>query len=84
MFEDMRCVITARFFKREKCFGPGIAELLEGIEELKSLRAAAMRMGMAYSKAWRIIHENRGCAAASLAGRGRKLVNKLETDMLMY
>lgn len=57
MFEDMRCVITARLFREEKCFGPGIAELLEGIEELNSLRAAAMRMGMAYSKAWRIIHE---------------------------
>lgn len=57
MFEDMRCVIAARLFREEKCFGPGIAELLEGIEELKSLRAAAMRMGMAYSKAWRIIHE---------------------------
>ena len=53
----LRCVIALRFFKTTKCFGPGIAELIEGIEELKSLRASAQRMGMAYSKAWRIVHE---------------------------
>ena len=35
--------------------GHGVAELLEGVKELGSLRKAAMKMGMAYSKAWRII-----------------------------
>ena len=39
----------------ERCFGPGVAALLEGVEEKRSLRAAAMAMEMAYSKAWRII-----------------------------
>ena len=53
----LRCIIALRFFKDTKCYGPGIAELIEGIEELKSLRASAQRMGMAYSKAWRIVHE---------------------------
>lgn len=57
MYSGLRCVISVRLFKNEKCFGPGIAELLDGVEELSSLRAAAMRMGMAYSKAWRVMHE---------------------------
>lgn len=94
MVEDMRCVITARLFREEKCFGPGIAELLEGIEELKSLRAAAMRMGMAYSKAWRIIHEceeklgfrllyssagGRGGGGAEVTPEGKKLLSRFRT-----
>lgn len=57
MYSGLRCIISVRLFKDEKCFGPGIAELLDGVEELSSLRAAAMRMGMAYSKAWRVMHE---------------------------
>ena len=38
-------------------FGPGIAELLIGIEKSGSLNQAAKDMNMAYSKAWRIIRE---------------------------
>lgn len=57
MYSGLRCIISVRLFKDEKCFGPGIAELLDGVEELSSLRAATMRMGMAYSKAWRVMHE---------------------------
>lgn len=37
--------------------GKGVVQLLEGIEELGSLNKAAIRMGMAYSKAWRIVRE---------------------------
>jgi molybdate transport system regulatory protein len=36
-------------------FGPGTEELLLGIKELKSLNKSAARMGMAYSKAWKIL-----------------------------
>lgn len=57
MQNDMRCILSVRIFKNKKCFGPGIAELLEGVAELNSLRAAAAQMGMAYSKAWRILHD---------------------------
>ena len=39
----------------EKCFGPGVCELLTLVPKLHSLRAAAAKMGMAYSKAWRIM-----------------------------
>ena len=47
--------LTIRFFTSEKCFGPGVAALLDGIRETGSLRAAAGEMGMAYSKAWTIL-----------------------------
>lgn len=39
----------------EKFFGEGPARLLRGIEESGSLRAAAMSMGMAYTKALKLI-----------------------------
>lgn len=54
-------VLSIRLFKDEKCFGPGIAQLLERVEEHHSLRAAAQSMGMAYSKAWTVV---RRCEAA--------------------
>lgn len=41
----------------EKCFGPGVAELLERIREEGSLRKAASDMHMAYSKAWSILRD---------------------------
>ena len=46
---------NCRLFNGDKAFGPGIAQLLHRIEELKSLRSAAASMEMAYSKAWTII-----------------------------
>lgn len=39
----------------ESVFGPGIAKLCQGVSETGSLNAAAKSMGMAYSKAWRIV-----------------------------
>ena len=43
-----------------KCFGPGLNELLGGVERTGSLRSAAKEMGMAYSKAWRIMGDAEG------------------------
>jgi molybdate transport repressor ModE-like protein len=54
---DMRPVLSVRLYTKEKCFGPGIAELLLRVRRLHSLRAAAASMDMAYSKAWRIVKE---------------------------
>lgn len=54
MPNELHPVITIRLFTDEKCFGPGVAELLENVRQLHSLRAAAQSMGMAYSKAWNI------------------------------
>ena len=39
----------------ERFFGPGVCELLEGIRETGSIQAAAARMEMSYTKAWRIL-----------------------------
>ena len=57
MRRDLRLKATLRLIDGDgqRCFGPGVAALLEGVQEKKSLRAAAGSMGMAYSKAWRIL-----------------------------
>ena len=55
MERKLRTVLSVRLFTDEKCFGPGVAMLLHKVQELHSLRSAAMSMNMAYSKAWTII-----------------------------
>ena len=55
MDRELRVAIVAKMFTDRKCFGPGVAQLLALVDELHSLRAAAMSMSMAYSKAWTVI-----------------------------
>lgn len=55
MDRDLRVVLSARVFSDQKCFGPGVSQLLKRVDELHSLRAAAMSLSMAYSKAWTVI-----------------------------
>ena len=57
MAKELNFKMTIRLYTDDydRCFGPGIATLLEGVQEHHSLRSAAASMGMAYSKAWRII-----------------------------
>jgi molybdate transport repressor ModE-like protein len=57
MDKELHEKLTIRLFTddNQRCFGPGIATLLERVREYHSLRAAAASMEMAYSKAWRII-----------------------------
>ena len=52
MEQTIHPVIKIQIFTDEKCFGPGIAKLLRQVQQLHSLRAAALSMDMAYSKAW--------------------------------
>lgn len=47
--------LTLRLFLQEKSFGPGPMRLLEGVKKTGSLQKAAVEMGMAYSKAWKLI-----------------------------
>ena len=56
MRQELHPNISVRVFTDQKCFGPGLAELLRRVEEHHSLRAAALSMKMAYSKAWTILH----------------------------
>ena len=54
---DLRLTVTLRLLDGEgqRRFGPGVAALLEEVRGKRSLRSAAGAMGMAYSKAWRIV-----------------------------
>lgn len=61
MENELHPVLRVRLFTDAKCFGPGIAELLRRVERLRSLRAAAKSMDMAYSKAWTTV---RSCEEA--------------------
>ncbi len=50
-------------------FGRGIADLCLGVRERGSLNAAAKSMGMAYSKAWRIIKDTEAALDIQLLNR---------------
>ena len=50
-----------------KYFGPGVAMLIEGVKRTGSLSSAAKEIGMAYSKAWRIIKRSEEHTAAAPA-----------------
>lgn len=65
--------------------GKGVVELCDKVDKLGSLNKAAASMGMAYSKAWRIVKnveevfgvsllERRGAQGSSLTVEGRELV----------
>ena len=68
----------------EKCFGPGIAEILERIGRGGSLRKAAGEMGMAYSRAWHVVNDCEKAlgfeliarTAGGRAGGGSRLTEK--------
>ena len=77
MDKELHLKLTVRLYTddNQRCFGPGIATLLERVREHKSLRSAAASMGMAYSKAWRIIRTAEdvfGCKLldSTIGGRG--------------
>ena len=55
MEKDMNFKLTVRFYTEDKVFGPGIAQLLHRVVDHHSLRAAAISMNMAYSKAWTVL-----------------------------
>ena len=54
----MKYKLTLRLLNDDQpFFGPGVMQLAERIEKGLSLRQAALDMGMAYSKAWRIMND---------------------------
>lgn len=65
---DLRLTVTLRLLDGEgqRRFGPGVAALLEEVRDKRSLRAAAGSMGMAYSKAWRIVRTAEEALACKL------------------
>lgn len=52
---NTRVRVKGKDSKEHDYFGRGVADLLHGVEEYHSLNLSAKHMGMAYSKAWRIV-----------------------------
>lgn len=86
--------LSCRLFTDAKCFGPGVAQLLHAVQQLHSLRAAALSMDMAYSKAWTVIKNSekalgfplldsttggKGGGGASLTPEGLRLLTAYDT-----
>ena len=69
-------------------FGRGIASLCLGVRETGSLNAAAKGMGMAYSKAWRIIKDTEAALDVQLLYRngahGSQLTEDCERILAAY
>lgn len=53
--EELKYKARLKIFRNGTSFGPGTAELMELIEETDSLSESCLRMGMAYSKGWKIL-----------------------------
>ena len=53
----------------DRFFGPGVCELLEKIRETGSIQAAAAKMELSYSKAWKILNRAEKELGASLITR---------------
>jgi molybdate transport system regulatory protein len=70
-------------------FGPGKADLLEGIRDTGSISAAGRRMRMSYKRAWQLVDELNGLFDAPLVeaikggpGGGGAALTKLGTNVL--
>lgn len=63
---NVRITITDPRSESSSAFGLGIAALCDGVKETGSLNAAAKSMGMAYSKAWRIIKDTEAALGVQL------------------
>ena len=64
-----RLVIKSTEEELPGVFGHGCVLLLEGVERERSLNRAAKSMGMAYSKAWRIVKEAEAQLGCTLLDR---------------
>ena len=88
----MRCRTIIKFRNSDDPndlgFGRGIVQLLEGVEELGSINRATASMGMAYSKAWRIVNEAEGQLGCKLierdGARGSTLTPAGERAIAVY
>jgi xanthine dehydrogenase accessory factor len=53
--ENLRYKYRLRIYREDLVFGPGVAELMERVDQTGTLSGACRQMGMAYSKAWKIV-----------------------------
>ncbi len=75
MEQKLHYRMSVRLWKEDKVFGPGICQLLQMIDETGSMHQAAARMGLAYSKAWKMMkttEEGLGFALTERVSGGRQ------------
>ena len=65
----IRLAIAATSNPHGSEFGRGVAKLCRGLQDKGSLIAAAKDMGMAYSKAWRILRDTETALGVTLLHR---------------
>ena len=65
----IRLSITNPESESNSAFGRGVADLCLGVRETGSLNAASKHMGMAYSKAWRIMKDTESALGTTLLNR---------------
>lgn len=88
----MNCVVSVRLRRSAAPgaigFGKGIVMLLEGVEKYGSINQATHSMGMAYSKAWRILKATEAEFGVRLVerdgARGSKLTGDARVLMRLY
>lgn len=51
----LKCIMRINICHEDAAFGPGVARLMELVDESNSVSEACRSMGMAYSKAWKLI-----------------------------
>lgn len=83
---DVKVVVRKKGTERyAPALGKGVVELCDRVDQLGSLNKAASSMGMAYSKAWRIVKhaeevfgfaflERKGAQGSTLTVEGRELI----------
>lgn len=75
-----RLVVTGPDSELPGAFGHGCALLLEGVQREHSLNRAAKALGMAYSKAWRLVREAEAQLGTTLLDRDGARGSSLTPD----
>ena len=79
----VRACVKLTLCTEDKFFGPGVCELMEGIRETGSIQAAAAKMDMSYSKAWKILkraEEEMGTALINRVSGGKNGGSSILTE----
>jgi len=88
----MRYSAKLVLYQKEKFFGPGVAALLELIDETQSIRSACQQMSLAYTKALKIIRAAESGFGFTLlvrqtggkSGGGSALTDKARQALALY
>lgn len=67
----LRSVTRVALAKEEVFFGPGPQQLLEMVEESSNFREACQKMGISYSKGWKIVERAENALGCSLVERSK-------------